>query len=340
MILIDATFVNSKGGVNVLKKLIFSINSSKQHHFILFLDYRLKSSLNLNVNNFEIYYLKNNLFVRQLYFFKYRKKISTIFSLGNIPLIFTGKRYQITYNMQYFIFDSSSIMNWSKQFIWIIKSHIIKSLFWISDSDVAVQTSAMKNLFINNLGFSSDKIFIYPVFTELKKNNFINFRNKFIYLSSGEEYKNIDFLLDAFIIHSKKYPKSSLVLTVSKVYKKLFNRIKKLIIQGYKINNFELVDHKTAIDLLKKNFILVHSSSVESFGLVLLEASQIGNAIIAPNLNYVHEVCIPTLTYNLNDLDGLIKCLEKSVNENLISSKPKIKNMSNDLINHLYSKLN
>ena len=38
----------------------------------------------------------------------------------------------------------------------------------ISDSDVAVQTSAMKNLFINNLGLSPDKIFIYPVFTELK----------------------------------------------------------------------------------------------------------------------------------------------------------------------------
>ena len=71
--------------------------------------------------------------------------------------------------MQYFIFDSSSIMNWSKQFIWKTKSCIIKNLFWISDSDVAVQTSAMKNLFINNLGLSPDKIFIYPVFTELKK---------------------------------------------------------------------------------------------------------------------------------------------------------------------------
>ena len=91
MILIDATFVNSQGGINVLKKLIFSINSSKQHHFILFLDYRLKSSLNLNVNNFEIYYLKNNLFDRQLYFFIYRKKISTIFSLGNIPLTYWKK---------------------------------------------------------------------------------------------------------------------------------------------------------------------------------------------------------------------------------------------------------
>ena len=65
MILIDATFVNSQGGINVLKKLIFSINSSKQHHFILFLDYRLESNLNLNVNNFETYYLKNNLFDRQ-----------------------------------------------------------------------------------------------------------------------------------------------------------------------------------------------------------------------------------------------------------------------------------
>ena len=56
MILIDATFVNSF--ILMFKKINIFYKLSKQHHFILFLDYRLKSSLNLNVNNFEIYYLK------------------------------------------------------------------------------------------------------------------------------------------------------------------------------------------------------------------------------------------------------------------------------------------
>ena len=62
----------------------------------------------------------------------------------------------------------------------------------ISDSDVAVQTSAMKNLFINNLGLSPDNFYLSCIY-RVKKNNFTNFRNKFIYLSSGEEHKNIDF---------------------------------------------------------------------------------------------------------------------------------------------------
>ena len=76
------------------------------------------------------------------------------------------------------------------------KSCIIKNLFWISDSDVAVQTSAMKNLFINNLGLSPDKIFIYPVFTELKKIILRILEISLFIFSSGEEYKNIDFLLE------------------------------------------------------------------------------------------------------------------------------------------------
>lgn len=340
MILIDSTFVNSQGGVNVLKNILLSINQSIRHHFILFIDYRLKSNLKISLNNFEIFFLKNNLVDRQLLYFKYRNKISVILSLGNIPLLFTGKKYQITYNMQYFIFDRTAIMNRSKQIIWKIKSIIIKAMLLISDSDVAVQTSVMKRLFITNLGLEPKKIFIYPVFSELKKNNFKSYRNKFIYPSSGEEYKNIDFLIDAFITHSNKYANSSLFLTVSKKYKKIYNRIKKLQSQGYKIINVEQVNHEFAIDLLKKNYVLVHPSSVESFGLVLLEASQLGNSIIAPNLDYVNEVCIPALTYDLHDLDGLIKCLEKSANEDLKASRPKIKNMSNDLINHLYYKLN
>ena len=68
--------------------------------------------------------------------------------------------------MQYFIFD---VFNYELVKTIYLENEIIIKIILDFDSDVAVQTSAMKNLFINNLGLSPDKIFIYPVFTELKK---------------------------------------------------------------------------------------------------------------------------------------------------------------------------
>lgn len=89
MILIDCTFVNSQGGINVLKNLIKSISPELKSHFILFLDYRLKFNKEIDNKTFETYYVKNNLLSRQVLFFKYRRRISVILSLGNIPLLST-----------------------------------------------------------------------------------------------------------------------------------------------------------------------------------------------------------------------------------------------------------
>lgn len=340
MILIDCTFVNSQGGINVLKNLTKSISPELKSHFILFLDYRLKFNKEIDNKTFETYYVKNNLLCRQVLFFKYRRRISVILSLGNIPLLFTFKRYQLTYNMQYFIFETKNIKSISKRYIWKIKSLVIKLIFKIAKTDIAVQTDAMKRLFMKKLFINERNIFLFPIFSELLPHKFNHAKHKFIYLSSGEKYKNVEFLLDAFIKHADLFPKSSLVLTISKKYKNLNLRIDQLFQQGYKIINKGSVNHENAIELLKKNYILVHPSEVESFGLVLVEASQLGNAIIAPNINYVSEICLPSSSYDLNILSSLIQCLNESSQSPLPESIPIIRNMSNELINHLYYKLN
>ena len=89
---------------------------------------------------------------------------------------------------------------------------------------------------------------------------------------------------------------------------------------------------------MKKGPIIVHTSSIESFGLVLLESSQLNNVIIAPKLKYVFDVRFQVIHIPLNKMQEFIECL-KIVNEDkLIRSKSTLVSTSNNLINYLLSK--
>ena len=119
MILIDTTFVNSLGGINILNDIIESIPDKSRKKFIILVDKRLKNRIEIT-SSFE-HYFTSNLINRQIKFKKIKNKIKVIFCLGNVPLLFTGNRYQITYNMQYFLFYQKQI-GFKKSIIWKIKS--------------------------------------------------------------------------------------------------------------------------------------------------------------------------------------------------------------------------
>ena len=91
--------------------------------------------------------------------------------------------------------------------------------------------------------------------------------------------------------------------------------------------------------MINDNIIIVHPSSVESFGLVLLESAYSGNVIIAPDKNYVQDVCEPSIIFKENDREDLLKQLNLIQGENVLPSIPKIKNRSSLLVEHLISKL-
>jgi len=334
LILIDATFVNSKGGITVFKKIIDSIDIVHRSKFILFVDKRLVGKYSF-FHEFE-YYPSSGFFYRILLFQKIKNRVSTILSLGNVPLIFTNKSYQITYIMQLLLFKRDNI-NLRDKLTWFIKSIIIKLLFYFSNSDAAVQTQTIKDLISKKFNLINEKILLFPVFEELSKTkNIINY-NKFFYPSSGEEYKNVDFLIDVFLEYIKVYKGSTLYLTISKKYKMLYHKLKSL--NSNNIINLEEIKHSEVLKIINENVIIIHPSSVESFGLVLLESSYSGNLIIAPNIKYVYDVCKPSITFKENDKDDLLEKLNLLKEKKLLGSKPKIQNKSKDLIKYLISKL-
>jgi hypothetical protein len=332
LILIDATFVNSLGGINVFKQIVNSIKDSEKNKFIFFVDYRLKNNVEF-LFGFK-YFFTNGMIQRHKMYYKRSTVIKVVFSLGNVPMLTKKNTYQITYNMQYFVFSQKFLKNESK-ILWILKSSIIKTLFRISKSDVAVQTKSMAYKFSEKFKINKSKIFIYPIFSSVRRSRNIIVNNSFFYPSSGEPYKNIDFLIDSFKKHLVLFPDSKLFLTINEKYRKLLKKMEPI----KNIINIGEVKHSVILEMINRNYIIVHPSKVESFGLVLLEASQSGNIIIAPREDYVTDVCNPQIYFSLKSRMDLTNQLNRCREENFKSSKVILKNRSRNLVKKLLLKL-
>lgn len=337
MILFDSTFVNSLGGINVLTTLIKSIDFRDRKFFILVVDVRNKKLEFEKYKGFnQIIYCKNNLFSRFLLINTLRKKIDIIFTLGNVPNLVLSGKYQLTYNMQSLIFEYQKL-KYPNNIKWLFKSQVIKFLFKLSDSDVAVQTKTMQILFKNFFNDRENKIHDFPVFKDIKIKNQTEKRNQeYVYISSGEKYKNVELLIRSFSLFKEKYPGEKLHLTIGKKYNDLIDLIDytNSISKNSFIINHGSITNKEALSLLMKNKFLVHPSAIESFGIVLIEGSYLDNIIIAPDLNYVYDVCEPNITFNLNE-ESLLKALLLSKKNDFKPTPTLINNKSKNLINYL-----
>ena len=66
MILIDSLFINSQGGINLLRLIINYVESSEEKYFFL-IDDRLKNKI--NVNGLKVVFAKSSIFNRHLFYF-------------------------------------------------------------------------------------------------------------------------------------------------------------------------------------------------------------------------------------------------------------------------------
>lgn len=120
----------------------------------------------------------------------------------------------------------------------------------------------------------------------------------FVYVADGMAHKNHDRLLDAWVSLSKEGLFPSIALTLNSHETHLLDRIEKLRESGLRITNLGALNNEKVIDLYRESKALIFPSLRESFGMPLIEASQVGTAIIASELDYVYDVCKPTDTFD------------------------------------------
>jgi len=295
--IIYAAGLHSGGGLfilNYLRKKIFNKED------IFFLDERLK--LDKFYKNLNIIFVKDSFFSKFYSELKiklfYDKNKNNIIFLNGLPPFFKFKNYVISY------FQNANILT-SKRFFSTDNLRSIKFRFFKKNVDkwVVFSRYAKKMLKkkIQKREITYQKIILKNFRSKLKK------KYDFIYPASGEDHKNHENLIKAFIILSKNKIFPRLLLTLKK------SEFTKLNIQYYK-KKYKLKIINKPYQMREKfmsNYsyskALIFPSYTETLGLPLLEAKSYGIAILASNRNFAKEYTKKNMLFEPDNPKDLAK---------------------------------
>lgn len=121
----------------------------------------------------------------------------------------------------------------------------------------------------------------------------------FIYVSDGLPHKNHDRLLQAWELLAQDGLRPTLALTLGPRDQALAARVEALVARcGVRIENVGHVSHDRVLQMYAQSRALIFPSLGESFGLPLIEAGDAELPILAPELDYVRDVCCPVQTFD------------------------------------------
>lgn len=121
----------------------------------------------------------------------------------------------------------------------------------------------------------------------------------FVYVADGEAHKNHARLLQAWRILAEQGYRPSLALTLSRRDEALAREVEALRQRhGLAIEDLGPLARPAVLGLYGDARALIYPSIAESFGLPLLEALRCGLPILAADLDYVRDVCRPTLVFD------------------------------------------
>jgi len=334
MLLVDSLYINVGGGKVLLEYLVKEIEARHMDVFYLF-DLRCKNDFKQVPNDRKVY-LKAGFLNRYKFYKSNKENFTKIFCFGNIPppceinngIVYTyfhnvlmfNKRNEYSIGLKLKVYLRNELFRLLKKF----------SNLWI------VQSSLVKDKLVSYLNISADDCYVCPFFdlseeviTTQKKNN------TYLYVSSGASHKNINRLLDAWLLIYHKGYNPELHLTIPQYEIELINKINVLVDKGVKVVNHGFIDKTKLSILYAESQYLIFPSLFESFGLPLLEAVGYGCKVIAADLEYTYEVVEPSYTFNPHVSQSIADAVIFSLNSILNVTTPKIKNEIDSLITML-----
>jgi len=302
-IIIDACYLNSKGGIVILNKILKTIPNEILNQFLIVID---KRSSNLGtLTRFKHQIIKKNELSRLCFYIKNYNKIKSILCLSNFPppVVMNAPVFIYFHNVLFF---SAKNKNMSKfeRLKFLLKNTYIKFLY-NKNYNWLVQTQIVKNLLVDNNRFKRDKIFLSPIFN-LNEDCFNEKKDFFIYPTSNIKNKNNETLIRAFIDASLKTNKN-LTLYITLHRKELNFELE--LPKSLKIIFLGELEHENLIKLISEAKYLIFPSFEESFGLPLVEAKHNFCIILASNKDYVKELIDADLYFdpkNIKDISNQI----------------------------------
>ena len=306
-LIINAVNIHQGGGSKLLLALLNEVKFNKSAYVIL--DERINAR-SIKFSKFNIKFITPSLwarFLNEINLYLNTKKNDILLCMGNLPPLFKSQSHVIVFVQNCYILNRNNLQGFPLR----VKIRIFIERFWfdlrISNVDeFVVQTQSMKKLLL-------DKIKVYKPIHQIPfiANDYISSNydrlsmnkrssEEFVYVSSGEPHKNHKNLIKAWCLLAQAgfFPKLTITLDLKK-YKKLCCWIKSQAI-NYRINvvNVGCVDNAKIKALYAEASALIFPSTLESFGLPLIEAKAMNLRILASELDYVRDLIDPDEVFN------------------------------------------
>lgn len=295
-IILHAANVYCGGGLSLLKAVINELPIKS----ILILDARL-SIKDKVLEPFDVYRIKPTLWHRfkgELLLKSLACKEKQVLCFANLPPLFKLKSSVTVFMQNRYLVEPSLERDISfKLYLRLTIERFWLRFFNKNIDKMLVQTRSMKVL----LGKIVLKPIVIASFTSqsepssLVKKHKIEKTYEFIYVAFGELHKNHRNLLLAWVELARENYFPTLCLTVcDKAFPALSKEITQMTLK-YKLNidNLGVVPLEKVYQLYQESKALIFPSTLESFGLPLLEAKERGLKVIASELDYVRDLIDP-----------------------------------------------
>jgi glycosyltransferase involved in cell wall biosynthesis len=313
LILIDALFINKGGGAVLLDYLIEQLLvHPKKDEFFFLLDPRYKIPAGLD-KNFVV--ISNSIKDRIRFYKQNKNKYTKVFCFANTPPPVKLRVPVYTYFHNQKLLEAPK-QRFKKDYRRIYVKYLFIKLYNRNTDYYIVQTPHMVDELVASglkdsghclsIPFYDDAKYqvAHPPFTE-------RIKDEFVFVSNPSPQKNYSTLLDAWEYLLEKGYTPKLHVTIDDTGPLYLARVAALNGKGAKIVNHVYVDPR---ELYFSCPYLIFPSIMESFGLPLIEAVDSGMKVLASNLPYVHDVVVPSLTFEpynrVSIADAVIKALE------------------------------
>ena len=315
--ILHAPNVHSGGGLVLLQALLSTPNLSVN---LAQLDCRAKQQLNLPAGT-SYYYVNNTVFSRlcaEWRLWRCTRTDDLILCFHGLPPLLHLRGQVVVLVQNRILFETSSLVGYplftrirlTIERLWtrVLQRNCNRYIVQTPSMADAVQRCLGKHVEVSVLPFAPSIFSFSP-----KKIPTLACKYDFVYVASGEAHKNHGNLLEAWRLLANADLKPSLALTINPQLFPLLTEEVARHTQEYGLNIVNL-GQIPALDIpnfYQSSSALIFPSKTESLGLPLIEATQLGLPVIAPELDYVRDVIQPVQTFDPNSPVSIARAVKR-----------------------------
>lgn len=304
--IVHAANVNSGGGQSLLRSILASLPVDTTN--IVVADERLQIPPESN-SGYELRQVSPTIWSRmgaERWLARNATENDLVLSFGNLPPLFKLTSRVVVFLQNRYLVDDADLNGFTLAVNLRLRLERLWFVSRIENADeVIVQTASMQRLLKSRIA-GDFKISVFPFTNGRGQSDVSTSRDDacggfdFIYVASGEPHKNHRRLVAAWSLLAQEdlYPSLALTLDVQK-FPLLCTWIRAQVDRwGLKIDLVGITEGSWTPMLRPATGALIYPSTLESFGLPLIEARAQGVPVVASELDYVRDLLDPDQAFD------------------------------------------